>query len=69
VTPVEFVEALRTMHEPYLPRLVDVKYPDGSSAHPATIDEMAAACEMWCDACRLPARRCLVAHLLVAVEA
>ena len=33
------------------------------------LDEQAEGLHWWCDACRMDARRCLVAHLLVAVEA
>ena len=75
MTPAEFVQVVRELHAPYLPRLLSVRNDDpcsphynGGEWHEPSLDEQAAACELWCDGCRLPAEKCQVAHLLVMVE-
>ena len=60
MNPVTALEVLKELHEPYLPRLVGIA--DNSTAwnvREPTLDEQANAVELWCDACRLPAARCV----------
>jgi hypothetical protein len=68
VTPRIALEALRDLHEPYLPVLagiVDCQGYDCDLMRAPTVDERAAAVELWCDACRLPAARCVQYPLIV----
>lgn len=61
MTPLLALQALKELHQPYLPELVgilDGGHPDEPLREP-TLDEQAAALEWWCDACRLPAARCV----------
>jgi hypothetical protein len=75
MTPAEFVEAVRTLHAPYLPEVVSVLCTDPCDPdynqgewHDPSVAERAASLELWCDGCRLPASRCQVAHLLALVD-
>lgn len=73
MTPAEFVEEIRKLHEPHLPRLVSVlntqpDYDESGEWHVSSLDEQAAALDWWCDGCNWLASKCRVAHLLVLVD-